>query len=102
MKRGLNFSEAFFLVLFTCKGLGVPLFGHVVSWFIVFAPFLLAVIFTGVEGMNSMKGWTDRIRFFLWRRMATKKAKDAGKAAAKSMNDFLKNSANPGQAYDTK
>ena len=99
MKRGLNFYEAFFLILFICKATETKLFGHVPSGFIVFSPFFIAALYDIIERKLSAKA--QRLRFAVWKFFTNRKAAKARKIAAKDMETFLKSkSANPGQAYD--
>lgn len=102
MNKGVTFLQALFLILFACKGLQLRLFGHVPSWLVVASPFLFSIIYDGLEAYFKSRNVSERLRFFLWKRMVNKKAKDAGKTAAKDMKQYLNKTANPGQAYDTK
>lgn len=98
MKRGLNFYEALFLALLVIKGTETRFFGGVPSWLEVFAPLVLWAVFAALGVLASIYNLEERVRFLFWKRMVTKKAKDAGAKASKNMNEFLKS--NPGQFYD--
>lgn len=102
MKRGINFYETFFLLLLACKAMQIRFFGVVPSWLEVFAPLGYWAIMACVGLLSAMFGWQDRIKFIFWKWAANKKAREAGKTAAKDMKQYLNKTANPGQAYDTK
>jgi hypothetical protein len=102
MKRGINFYETFFLLLLACKAMQIRFFGVVPSWLEVLAPLALWALMSIAGLLAAMFSWEDRTKFILWKWAANKKAREAGKTAAKDMKQYLNKTANPGQAYDTK
>jgi hypothetical protein len=88
MKRGINFYEAIFLVLFVCKGLGQPFFGVTPPWVVVFLPFLAMVAVGAFSTFSIAKGWNRRFEFWLWKLALKFTISRKKKQARKIMQDL--------------
>lgn len=105
MKRGLTIFDALFLLALVAKATNTKLFGHGVSWFNVFSPYLVYLIVLIIEIYLTREHASERLRFFFWRMWVNNKARKARKTAEQEFKTAYKKgrqAGNPGQAYDTK
>lgn len=92
MKRQFNIFDGLFLLTFFAKALHLTMFGHGVTWFAVFVPYLVEGLLVIAREVLTRLSVPEKLRFWLWKlwlRMATRKIK------AEAMRN-VKQSANPG------
>lgn len=111
MKRPINLLDGLFLLFLYFKLSGE---GPKISWFEVFTPFIVGLLWTIVNFMLTESGFygeiVDRFSFWLWKIRNKTLIKKAARNAHKAVMDSVlhgvhdvKNKAqgNPGQAHDS-
>lgn len=101
MKRNLSLFDGLALLMLYFKLSGT---GPDVTWLMVVAPYMVEVVVVILLYIGTLFSWSEKIRFFIFKKIIAIRSKAAGKKASKNINDLYNNaknrSANPGQYHD--
>lgn len=101
--RPFNVFDGLFLLALAFKLTGE---GPALSWFDVFAPYLIEAVLAIVGAIAGIFQWGERLKFFAWEKAVGWRLKGlAKKAKAIARKDIApagpnKTTGNPGRAYD--